>query len=69
MTLPKLTKKRYVYIGITVILIFLFFHYWDSIAGFIGSAYQALVPLIAGAIIAYILNILMSFYERHYFTK
>ena len=69
MTLPKLTKKRYVYIGITVILIFLFFHYWDNIAGFIGSAYQALVPLIAGAIIAYILNILMSFYERHYFTK
>ncbi|MBR2591294.1 MAG: AI-2E family transporter [Clostridia bacterium] len=69
MTLPKMTKKRYVYIGITVILVFLFFHYWDNIAGFIGSAYQAFVPLIAGAIIAYILNILMSFYERHYFTK
>jgi len=69
MTLPKMTRKRYLYIGLVVVGVFLFFRYWDSIAGFIGSLYQALIPLVLGALAAYIINILMSFYERHYFTK
>ncbi len=69
MTFPKLNKKRYLYIALAVIAVFLFFRYWDNIAGFIGGVYNALIPVIVGAIIAYIINILMSFYERHYFVK
>lgn len=66
---PKIEKKKYLCVILVAIAIFLFFRYWDNIAGFFGSVFQALVPLIVGAIIAYILNILESFYERHYFAK
>ncbi len=69
MTFLKLNKKRYLYIALAVIAVFLFFRYWDNIAGFIGGVYNALIPVIVGAIIAYIINILMNFYERHYFVK
>ena len=69
MTLPKMNKKRYLYAAIAVILVFLFFRYWDNLAAFIHNVYSAFVPIIAGAIIAYILNILMHFYESHYFVK
>lgn len=69
MTFPKMTKKRYLYAAGAVILVFLFFRYWDSIAAFIGNIWQAVIPIVVGAVIAYIINILMSFYERHYFTK
>ena len=67
--LPRIERKKYLYAALIVVGIFLFFRYWDSIAVFCGNVFQALVPLIVGAIIAYILNILESFYERHYFAK
>ena len=69
MTFPKMNKKRYIFLIIVAFLVFLFFRYWNSIAAFVGNVWQAVIPIVVGAIIAYILNILMSFYERHYFVK
>ncbi len=49
--------------------LFLCMYYWGAISGFIITAVSAATPVIAGFAIAYVLNILMSFYESHYFKK
>lgn len=43
--------------------------YFASFTAFIGLLISAAMPLIIGCVIAYLLNIPMSFYERHYFPK
>ena len=35
----------------------------------VGMVVNALMPIFIGMAIAYVINILMSFYEKHYFTK
>ena len=65
----KIEKKTIYMVSAAAICIFLFIHYWSGISAFLSTAYQALVPVIAGAVMAYMLNILMSFYERIYFKK
>lgn len=56
-------------LGVTVFLTFLAIHYWSSLTGFVGVLFGAASSLILGCVIAYVLNILMSFYEQHYFPK
>lgn len=56
-------------LGATVFLTFLAIHYWSSLTGLIGVLFSAASALIIGCVIAYVLNILMSFYEKHYFPK
>ncbi len=53
----------------SVFALFLCINYWPAVAGFLGTALGAAVPLLLGCAMAYVLNILMSFYERHYFPK
>ena len=62
-------KKLLLSISLAVIGIFLVIHYWATIASWIGDIYKALLPCLIGAVIAYLINILMRFYERHYFAK
>jgi len=52
-----------------VFLLYLAIFYWEHISGFITGAIGASGPLVVGAVIAYLVNILMSFYEKHYFPK
>lgn len=56
-------------IGVSAFLLFLCITYWTPFTKFLGTLFGAAMPLIIGCVIAYILNILMSFYERHYFPK
>ena len=42
---------------------------WERFAGFIGIVFGAAAPLLIGASIAYVVNLLMAFYERKFFTK
>lgn len=56
-------------IAVGVIVVYLAIHYWPNISGIIGTFFSSAAPVIIGAAIAYPLNILMSFYERHYFPK
>ena len=53
----------------SIFLLFLCMTYWSSFAGFIKLLVSAAMPLLIGCVIAYVVNILMSFYERHYFPK
>ena len=52
-----------------VFLLYLAIFYWEFISGFLQGVLSASTPLIAGCVIAYLLNILMSFYERHFFPN
>ncbi len=56
-------------VGVSAFLLFLCFTYWSAVSGFLGTALGAAAPLLLGCAVAYVLNILMSFYERHYFPK
>ena len=67
--LKKLDWKTVFKIGVGVIAVYLAIHYWPNISGILGTVLSAALPIIIGAAVAYPLNILMSFYERHYFPK
>lgn len=56
-------------IGTTVFLLYLAIHYWENAAAFLGMLLGAATPLLIGCVIAYIVNIVMRVYERHYFPK
>ena len=60
----KIEWKSCFKIGATAILVFLLA---NGMHGFLEKAASAVAPLVAGTVIAYIVNILMMFYERHYF--
>lgn len=65
----KIEWKTCFKISITVFLLYLAMTYWNTAVKFITAFISASMPLIIGCIIAYIVNILMSFYERIYFPK
>lgn len=56
-------------LGISVFILFLCIHYWDAFTGVLRLGIGAAAPLLTGCVIAYIINILMSFYEKHYFPS
>jgi len=56
-------------IGVTAFALYLAIYYWRGAAGLIGLIISAAAPLVIGGCAAYVINILMSFYERHYFAK
>lgn len=61
--------KRLVPIGICVFLLYLCIHYWPTVETVAGKLFHAVSSLLLGCVMAYLMNILMSFYERHYFPK
>lgn len=65
----KIEWKTCAKIGISLFALYLAVTYWKNISGFIGIVISAASPLIIGAGVAYIVNILMSFYERKFFAK
>ncbi len=67
--MKTITWKNCFRVGVSILLVYLCIFYWQYVSGFVGSLFSAIVPLIIGFCIAYPLNILMSFYERHYFPK
>lgn len=65
----NLQWKTCLKIGISVFALYLLIHYWSLLAGLLSGCLRAAAPLFLGAAIAYILNILMSFYERKFFPN
>lgn len=61
----KLDWKTCIRIGVTAVATYLIIHYWTGFTSILGTALQAAMPLIAGCTVAYVVNILMGFYERH----
>ncbi|MBQ5810251.1 MAG: AI-2E family transporter [Clostridia bacterium] len=52
-----------------VFLLYLAMFYWPGVSNAIATVFGALLPLAIGAMLAYVLNLMMSFYERHFFPK
>ena len=65
----KTDKRSITKAGLVVFLLILALIYREAVLGFIIKIFDVCSPIFIGLVIAYILNILMSFYERHYFTK
>lgn len=64
-----MVDKKYLKIGFTLFLFYLVIYYWAGISKAVGVAIGAAMPLFVGVAIAYVVNILMSFYEKKYFPK
>ena len=65
----KIDLKSCLRIGGTIFGLYLCIFYWSDIASGVGGFIKAISPVIIGAAFAYPLNILMSFYEKHFFPK
>lgn len=65
----KLSWRTCFQIGLSVFFLYLCVHYWTDVADITGTLIKAASPLLIGCVVAYIVNILMSFYETHCFHK
>lgn len=65
----KITWKTCLKIGVTLFLLYIAIVCWDNIAGVLSAILAAAFPLLIGGAIAYVINIPMTFYEKHYFPK
>ena len=65
----KIEWKTCAKIAVCAFALFLAVTYWENFAKFIGLVFGAASPLFIGAGIAYVVNLLMSFYERKFFAK
>ncbi|MGM9941432.1 MAG: AI-2E family transporter [Bulleidia sp.] len=61
--------KTYAGILAGIFALFLCIHYWPQAASLISSLFSAAMPVFQGCIFAYVINILMSFYEKYYFPN
>lgn len=59
--------KLFLRLGVTLFGLFLAIHYWDPLCLALSLMAGAAFPLLLGGVIAYAVNILMSFYEQHLF--
>ena len=55
-------------IGISAFILFLCIYYWQTAVNYLLVIAGSLISLLIGGVIAYIVNILMSFLESHYFV-
>lgn len=56
-------------LGVGAFLLYLGILYWPSVSRFLGTLAGAAVPLVVGCVIAYLLDILVEFYEKHFLSK
>lgn len=63
----KLSWKDCIKVSVSVFTLYLAVHYWKSVASLAAGILGAAMPLVTGGVIAYLVNILMANFERHYF--
>ncbi|WP_251546113.1 AI-2E family transporter [Limosilactobacillus caecicola] len=62
----SILEKHYLPIFVTLFALYLAIHYWPTIAKFAGNIGHATIPLLAGAVLAYVINILLNQWELLY---
>ena len=65
----KLSWKDCLKVGVSIFLLYLCIHLWPNALSLAGTVLGAASPLLLGCAIAYVVNILMSFYEKHWFPN
>ena len=63
----KLSWKDCAKIGVSIFVLYLCIHLWPGALAAVKAVIGAASPLILGACVAYVVNILMSSYERNWF--
>ena len=63
----KLSWKDCLKIGVSIFVLYLCIHFWPGAVALAKTFLGAAAPLFFGAAVAYVVNILMSFYERNWF--
>ncbi len=56
-------------VGLSIFFVYLCIYYWQHVSRLFAGIFGAVVPLVAGLAVAYVLNIVMTRYEGLYFTK
>ena len=65
----KTDFKRLLALGCVAFVTWLAIYYWPAFIVILGAIFRAAGPLIYGAVIAYVVGILMGFYEKIWFPK
>lgn len=60
----KEKKELIQYTALCVFILCLIFHYWDMAVSWLTAFLHVIKPLLTGCAMAYILNLIMNFYER-----
>ena len=60
----QFVKRAILLAGLVLVIV-----YFNQVLKAAKSVYDIVLPLVLGFIIAYVVNILMRFLERHYFPK
>lgn len=63
----KVEWKHCLRIGVSIFALYLCIYYWPAAVKLVSLLVGASSPLFLGGALAYVLNILMRFYEQHYF--
>lgn len=58
--------RDYVTVALLVLLVGLVLRGWDSIVSFLGILFTAIIPLLLGIAIAYVISIPANFFARHF---
>ena len=67
--MEKREIKRYIFIAFLAVAVCVISQNFAVFVSFLSVVLGALKPLIMGLMIAYIFNIIMNFFEKHYFPK
>ena len=67
--MKKIETKFLLKIAGLIFALYLCIHYWPNVAVIFKTAFAAVLPLLIGAAVAYPLDILTSFFERHLLSK
>lgn len=62
----KEEMKKMLGLAGALVIVYLVIRYWAKLEGIITLAFSAASPLIIGCVMAYVINILMGFYEKWY---
>lgn len=67
--MDKKELKKYLIIGAVAVAVMVIVKNLSYIGSFMSLIFTAFSPLVIGCAIAFVFNIIMSFFERHYFPK
>ena len=65
----NLEWKQCFKIGVTLFLLYLCTLYWNTLAHMFLITFNSITPIILGACLAYLINLLMGFLERTFFPN
>lgn len=67
--MKKKEMKRYSFIALLALIVCIAVKNFSVVSRLFRTAFTALMPLLIGCVIAYVFNIILNVYEKHYFPR